>query len=217
MKSLFFLIKVLIIMSTSPFSFAKSEPANKLELILQRPLIIGASVSGDYFTESPGKRLALRFTKPDQIKVIAKKGTSGKEVLKNVSASAIKDSTAIIGLDLFFWDSFAPAPEESLKALNRLVILANQQNIPLVLGEVPELMPGRQTSVSAINKKIHEVCKSTSRCKILPLNSILRKTLMDGYIIQDGKKYTLETLLPDGLHISKPASEFLADQIQKLL
>ncbi|RYZ82998.1 MAG: SGNH/GDSL hydrolase family protein [Proteobacteria bacterium] len=200
-------------MSTSSAAFADGEKKSNLKNIFERPLILGASVSGDYLTESPGKRLALRYTKSDQIKVIARKGTPGKELLKSVSASAVKDRTVIVAMDLFFWDSLAASPAESLKAMDRIVKLAREQNIPIVIGDVPALMPSRQTSVLAINKQLKETCKDYPQCKILPLDAILRKTLSDGFIVQDGKKHGLEALLPDGLHISKTASEYLADQI----
>jgi hypothetical protein len=196
---------------------ASSSISPLISSALQKPLIVGASVSDDYLTDSPGKTLALRYTKRDQIKVIARNGTPGREVLKSVSASAVKNATVIIGVDLFFWDSLAPSPDESLKAMSRLVSLATQQNIPIVLGEVPELMPSRQHSVYSLNKKMQELCQNYSQCKILPLNAILHKTLTDGFLLQDGKKYGLDTLLPDGLHISKPASEYLADRILDLL
>jgi hypothetical protein len=219
MKSISLILKVLIIMgiaSANSSSLGKDDSQKKLNSILQRPLIIGASVSGDYLTESPGKRLALRYTKSDQIKVIAKKGTPGRELLKLVSATQVKNATSIIGIDLFFWDSFSSDPADSLKAMDHLVALAEQQKIPLILGDVPTLMPSRQTSVVSINKKLKDVCGHYPRCKILPLDSILKKTLAEGFITQGGMKYSLENLLPDGLHISQAASEYLADQIQKL-
>lgn len=198
-------------------SIASAETKAELKTILARPLIVGASVSGDYLTPSPGKVLALRYTSSDQIKVVARKGKPGKDVLKEVSESTFKDRTAIIGIDLFFWDSFAPSPAESLKSLDRIIGFAKAQNIPIILGEVPALMPQMQKSLIPLNKKITEVCHSYSLCKILPLNSILLKTVSDGYVMQGGTKYTLDKLIPDGLHIAKPASEYLADQIQLLL
>ncbi|RYZ79224.1 MAG: hypothetical protein EOP06_27585, partial [Proteobacteria bacterium] len=51
--------------STSASSELDSKREDRIKAALQKPLIIGASVSGDYLTESPGKRLALRYTKKD--------------------------------------------------------------------------------------------------------------------------------------------------------
>lgn len=186
-----------------------------LKDVLKRPLIVGASVSGDFLTQSPGKRLALRYTTADQIKVIAANGKPGREMLKFVDKDTLRDRTAIIGLDLFFWDSFAARPHETLKEIERLVKLAEEKKIDLVLGEVPEFVPHLQKSAAAINQKIAEVCAAHPRCHRLALHSILMKTLRDGYVLQDGKKVPVENLLPDGLHISAPASEFLAEEIKK--
>lgn len=204
-------------MSVIPFPlFAADKQKSPLNKILQRPLIVGASVSADHLSPSPGKILALRYTDAKDVKVIAKGGTMGREVLKSVSENMMKDRSAIIGLDLFFWDSFSPSPQESLYAVDKIVDLASRKNIPLVLGEVPALVPFRQMSLGVINNKIKEVCKKYSQCKILPLNALLQKTLLNGYIEQGGKKHSLDGLIPDGLHIARPASEYLADQIQSL-
>lgn len=191
-------------------------PYFKLEEIFKAPLIVGASVSADYQTQSPGKRLALRYTEEKNIHVMAQRGKPGKEVLQNLKMESLKDRTAIVGLDLFFWDSFNGSPMESLKAMEKLFKMAKSKNIPLVLGEVPELVPFYQKSVFAINDKMKELCQDYSSCKILPLNQILRKTLSDGFIVQGGKKYSIEALLPDGLHLATPASEYLADRVADL-
>lgn len=188
-----------------------------LEEILKKPLIVGASVSADYQTQSPGKRLALRFTEDKNIHVLAQRGKAGKDVLTHLTAEALNDRTAIIGIDLFFWDSFNSSSKDTIAAMENLFKLASAKNIPLILGEVPEMVPFYQKSVFAINDKMRELCKSYSLCRILPLHEILRKTLSDGFIVQGGKKYSIEALLPDGLHLATPASEYLADRIVEIL
>ena len=188
----------------------------KMDEILKKPLIVGASVSADYQTKSPGKTLALRYTSENDIHVLARNGKPATDVLRLLKAETLNDRTAVIGVDLFFWDSFNASPTESVKALENLFTQVKAKEIPLVLGEVPELVPFYQKSVFALNEKMRELCKSYAMCKILPLNQILRKTLSDGFIVQTGKKYSIEALLPDGLHLAKPASEYLADQILKL-
>ncbi len=195
---------------------ASQAQEKKVNEIFKKPLIVGASVSGDYQTSSPGKRLALRYTRDRDIKVIAQNGKSGKEVLKSVPDHQLKDRSAIIGIDLFFWDSFQSSPKESLEAMEKLVTQSKAQGIPLVLGEIPELVPHYQKSGPALNKRMRELCLGNSLCKILPLGEILTKTLIDGFLMHGGKKYEIEELLPDGLHLATPASEYLADQILKL-
>jgi hypothetical protein len=208
-------MKAVLTMSISTVAEAKAS-AVEMKQILQRPLIVGASVSGDYLTSSPGKRLALRYTSSEHIKVMARNGKPAREVLKSVNESMMKDRTAIIGIDLFFWDSFGGNINESLSALEKLQKLSSKNKLPLVLGEVPELSPQFQPHAKTLNKKIHELCKLESLCRVLPLNSLLRKVLIEGHIEQNGTKYPLQSLLPDGLHIAEPASDYLADRILEL-
>ncbi len=203
-------------MTLTSIAHAKSD-SSQVKKILQRPLIIGASVSGDFLTPSPGKRLALNYTSHDQIRVIARNGKPAREVLKAVDELVLKDRTAVIGVDLFFWDSFGGSLPESLKSLERIQEMSAKLNLPLVLGEVPQLSPQFQPHAASINKRMHELCKAERNCKILPLNSLLRKVIVDGHVVQKGVTHTLESLLPDGLHIGAPASEYLADRILEVL
>lgn len=187
-----------------------------IEDIFQRPLIVGASVSADYRTESPGKIVALQYTELNKIKVVAQNGQPAKEMITRITENSLKDRTAIIGFDLFFWDSFQSTPEPSLKAMEKLFKLAKAHHLQLILGEVPELVPHYQKSVVKINQQMRKHCNAYGNCKIIPLHKITLNVLNDGFISHNGKKYLLKELLPDGLHISRPASEYLAAEILKL-
>lgn len=206
------LIKVVLIMSSLNAAWAKDI---SIKNVFQKPLILGASVSANYFTDSPGRTLALRHTDSKNILTIAKSGQAGRETLKEVNLSTLKDRTVIVGVDLFFWDSTKPDAKESIGALKRLMSQVEQKNIPIVLGEIPTLLPHMQPSIAPLNEAIREACKNYDKCHILPLNKILHQTLSDGYLTHRGKKYQLEELIPDGLHLVKPASEFLADKISE--
>lgn len=203
-------------MSISVVAEAKAS-TNSIKSVLQRPLVIGASVSGDYFTASPGKRLSLRYTEADQIVVMARNGKPAREVLKALDEDKLKGRTAIIGLDLFFWDSFGGSLSESLSSLEKLRKLAAEKKLPLILGEIPLLSPQLQPHASNLNKRIHEICKGDTGCKVLPLNSMLKQVILKGHIIHRGERFSLDKLLPDGLHIAEPASEYLADRLAELI
>ncbi len=183
---------------------------------MQSPLIVGASVSGDYLTPSPGKRLALRHTTLDRIRVIARQGKPGREMVRSVSPMVLKDRSSIICVDTFFWDSLATTPAESLRALETLSNLSLERGIPLVLGEIPNVLESFQRSVVPLNRKIEEIGRTNSNCRVIPINAIVQKTFSQGYLEQNGRRFPIASLLPDGLHISEPASEYLADQIAKL-
>ncbi len=100
--------------------------------------------------------------------------------------------------------------------MQKLISQVKEINIPIVLGDVPSLLPQYQPYADTINKELQASCASYDKCFILPLHEIVHQTLKDGYIIQGGKKYLVQELIPDGLHIVKPASLYLADRIAKL-
>ena len=214
---LFSLISIWIGLFVSTTAVAKTDLEQNLKKVLETPLIVGASVSGDYFVESPGKILALKYTSPRQIQVLTQRGKTSTEILKHFSEKSVKGRSIIIGIDLFFWDSFHSLPQLALQQLEKIVNLAEKNKIPLVLGEVPLLSPLMQKSSSVINKKMHELCRRTTQCFILPINKKKKKTMADGFLNHEGQRYDLRSLIPDGLHIARPASQFLANQIKKLL
>ncbi len=184
-----------------------------LEKLFERPLILGASVSADWLAESPGKKLALRYTKPHLIKTIAFGGRPGLQVLKNVSPSDLKDRTIIIGVDLFFWDSTFTNADASVKALNELVAQTKELEIPLVLGEIPELIPERQPCIKPLNQALSKVANIHGHCHLMLFNQLMHQILEDGHLHIKGRDYSIPDLVPDGLHLGEIAGEFLADRL----
>ena len=188
-----------------------------LPFLLKRPLIVGASVSADHKSQSPGKRLSLRYTSADQIVTIAHGGKPGKDVLASMPTSFLKDRTAVIAVDLFFWDSTLGSPTASIAALKKLVDQVKKQNLPIVLGEIPELLPGRQSQRSRLNSELQNACASYDKCRLMPFIDLHAKVMRDGFLMIGGKRYGLRELLPDGLHLSETASDYLADQMRDVL
>lgn len=188
-----------------------------LEKLMAKPLIVGASVSADRATPSPGKRLALRYTTPSEIKTIAVGGMPSIKVLPSVKTKDLQDRSIVIGLDLFFWDSTLASPTASIQALGKLMEEAKGLKLPVVIGEVPELLPGMQPSRVAINQAIHKQCTSTKNCYVMKLDTLLKQVLSDGYLSVKGRKYTLPELVPDGLHLGPVAGEHLANRLAMLL
>ena len=196
---------------------ASQESRNeKLKKIFHKPLIVGASVSADYHAISPGKKVALQYTQPENIKVIAQNGKPSFQMLPRLTEAVLKSRSSLVGVDLFFWDSFRAVPDESLQAMTSVFNKAKTNDLDLILGEIPEVVPFYQKSALVLNQKMRELCSGYAKCKILPLHGILREALSKGFIVHKNKKYTLSELLPDGLHISSAASDLLADEMIKL-
>lgn len=199
-----------------PAQETRSAPHDAAQ-VFRSPLILGASVSADYGTTSPGRRASLRYTEPSRIITIAQGGTPGVEIVGRVQANDIRDRSVVIALDLFFWDSTLADPSPSLAAVQRLTQWTAAQGMPLLLGDIPLLLPGRQPQRARLNQAIRAQCLRTTGCVLVPLDALHQQVLRDGFLTIHGRRYALPELVPDGLHLSPPASEFLADMLVALL
>lgn len=185
--------------------------------LFSKPLITGASISADWASLSPGKRLSQKLVSTADVKVVAQGGQTGASVLSRVTPSVLKDRSIVIGFDLFFWDSTRSSIDGSLKALKRLVAEAEALRIPVVIGDIPELIPGHQPSRKSLNEAIYRVCKSSQSCYVVPLDALYKQMLKDGFVEIKGQRYTFFDLVPDGLHIGSLAGDYLADLVYKTI
>lgn len=188
-----------------------------LKSVMKDPLILGASVSADWKAKSPGKLLALRYTDESRIKTIAYGGKSASYVLKKVDEESLKDRSVVIGLDLFFWDATLQSPDESLREMKKLLRAVKARDIPIILGEVPLLLPGMQPQAALINRELQKACEIYDKCTLVPFTSMLMKVLGEGSLTYKGRRYSLQELVPDGLHIGPIASQYLADTLFETL
>jgi hypothetical protein len=192
-------------------------PEEKVSDILARPFITGASVSANYGTQSPSLRASLRYTEPHQVAIVAFGGTPGAETIHRVDKAALADRSVILAMDFLFWDSTARDPTPGLQALMQLMEWAQELDVPLIIGDIPALLPGRQPSRGILNQAIHKQCNALYGCSVLELDAIHRQVIAVGYLEYRLNRYSLPELVPDGLHLSKPAGEYLADRIIELL
>jgi hypothetical protein len=215
------LIRKIIMMSlmvTAPTVLAKEKTAvSDFSRVLERPLIMGASISADWSTQSPSKRLALRYTTPDKIQTHAFGGRPGRLVLASLPENALFGKSAVLAMDLFFWDSTLSDSKASILALDQLLKSVEKQGIPIVLGEIPELLPGRQPQRAKLNLAIKKACDDYSRCFLMPFIELHQKVMRDHFLEINGRRYTFAELVPDGLHLSATASEYLADLMRDVM
>ncbi|WP_141736199.1 hypothetical protein [Oligoflexus tunisiensis] len=213
------LLKSTAIAATAAASFHTAAQASSISpaTLLEKPLITGASVSADWSTSSPGKTLALRYTDKSKIRTIAFGGRPGRDVIKEISPKHLEDRSIIMAVDFLFWDSTLSEVGPSLKALDSIMSQASRLGLPIVLGEIPELLPGRQVQRTKLNQEIKRKCASYKDCFLMPFDQLHRQVLKDGYLEIKGKRYTMKDLVPDGLHLSVPTSEYLADMMLAIL
>lgn len=191
--------------------------AKDMRSTFKSPLIVGASVSGGYAAPGPGTLLSARYTEPKNVRTIALNGTPGHVVLKNLSQNTVKDHSIIIGVDLFFWDSIYPTGPASVAALQKLVHEAESANVPLVLGDIPELIPGLQRQRMLLNQTLQDACARYSQCYLVPLSEVFQQIQRDRFLVYQSKRYTFRELLPDGLHLGPVASAYIADMIETMM
>jgi hypothetical protein len=185
-----------------------------LSRVLARPLICGASVSADFASTSPGKRLALRYTSAESILTRAKGGRTGIETLASLSPADYEGRTSILAVDLFFWDSGLPEARSSVNSLRELAARAKQLGVPLLLGDVPELIPGWQPSRVALNEAVGQL---SGAVRVVPFDPMFQELRTTGGLMIAGRRRSWRELAPDGLHIGAEAAEFLSLTLETLL
>lgn len=191
--------------------------AENVRDICRAPLITGASISANYLTASPGRRLCLRHTEEKNIDTIARGGRNSLDLLPLVGEHALEGRTAVFALDLFFWDSVLRNSAKSVAGLKKLIQRAADAKIPLVLGDIPELMAGKQPGRKKLNAEITRLCKAPHGCYLVPFEALFARIRKDGGLLIDDRLVPLSELLPDGLHLSPAASEYIADGLQAIL
>jgi hypothetical protein len=127
-------------------------------------------------------------------------------VIKKNQANDFKARSIIIAVDFFFWDSTLPKIDPSINALESMISRASNLNLPIVLGEIPELLPGRQINRTRLNQEIATKCASYKQCFLMPFDQLHRQVLKEGFLEIKGRKYSKRELVPDGLHLSQPTT-----------
>ncbi len=187
--------------------------ASESNPLFKAPLIVGASVSANFGTDSPGKRLARELGHSNDVLTIARGGTPGKEVLKQISDRELDGRSLVIAVDLLFWDSSLSNCEASIASLDRFLSQLSERKIPIVLGNIPALLPDRQPCRLKLNRHIHDVVKKDPTRVLLDLESLHEDVMKKGYLTIRGQRHPIWDLIPDGLHLSRLASDFLSEQI----
>jgi hypothetical protein len=193
---------------------AASSASSRLRSIFQRPVILGASVSSGFVTKSPGDRASERYTEPSNITNLAKSGSYGKD-FQGVNAAWAKHFSVILAIDFMFWDSTLPDTRASVRNLKNLVASAARAGVPLVLGDIPELV-NDQMSRASLNRTIYAVCKSSARCYIMKFDKLHEVATNEGLLI-NGRRYSYRDLSVDGVHPNAFAADYIAGMIVGLL
>jgi hypothetical protein len=179
---------------------------------------MGASVSGGWAGTPPGELLAgkLGLAYRGETHIGARGGNSR---LLPFIPDDVFAADIVMGVDLFFWDSYHNDCAVPIAAMDELFKRAGKGRALLILGNVPKidvslvirllaLVSGHtQKCRDAINVRLTERC-TRPRCIVLDVDRFVRDVPVG--VALDGAFYRGTDLMPDGLHISTVAGEVMA-------
>ena len=162
-----------------------------------------------------------------------------EEMLNEDLEPNVKKSTAIVGVDAFYWDAVRDSCRGGWPQvmIPRLTEYAREKGIILFLGTVPYEDPhkvywynrytwiedkiGRQAwrqpvphCVHMINTLVRRHCLAENQCYISDMESAV-KTINNGgtLTLNDGRSFSRKQLRPDGVHLSAYGSEYMRDEM----
>lgn len=196
--------------STSP-----TEPTADLSPIFAKTLIVGASISANYNdVTSPGLKLAEKFQAASAADRVARNGARSSEILSQIESKDLKAYSAIVAIDLFFWDSAEVGCDNGISNVQKVVQWTANAETRLILGDVPRLekLP-LQPCRNSLNAKLEDECRESKKCYLIGLNRLYDKLDSKGSIDFLGRSWTKPELLPDGLHLSPTGADYVAEEI----
>jgi lysophospholipase L1-like esterase len=87
----------------------------------------------------------------------------------------------------------------------------------LVLGDIPDLIPGFQSQRALLNQELKAACSRYKQCYLVPLSDVFQQIQKDRYLVYNARRYGIRELLPDGLHLGPVASAYIADMIETMM
>lgn len=190
--------------------------APNLPALLASPLIVGASVSADRNTISPGKRLSLKYTTADQITTVAEGGNRAPQQVRKINPALLAGKTIIFGIDLFYWDTLDPRTGAATQALRDVIEQATPLPGGIVLATVPHLVRW-QFGRPAVNNALRSMCTEAVNCHLYDLDRRYQEVTAAGGLDVDGTHYPVSALTVDGRHLTEVGSRFMALELEALL
>lgn len=193
-------------------------PAAALKSRFERPLILGASISANLKTRGPADRaltqLGLGHVEPMRL---AANGQTSRELVEKLVLPHFERASVVLAIDMFFWDATLPSLKRSLSALERFVELTKTFEVPVVVATIPEVAWWPFQAVrSELNLALRSAAARHPHFKLLDLETINHDLQRDGGFTLGNRRYTLEEVAPDGLHLSAYACEYLAERLLAL-
>ena len=196
--------------------------------LFARPLIVGASISADHKSVSPGRVLARRHGSEAAIVKVAVAGQYGRSAVPAITDAQLKGASVVVGIDLFFWDGTETNADcrWGLAALDEALRRTRALGRPLILGNIPRLprgpldwlfIPAPTRCRERLNAALAAECRPEKGCWLVDFESVMDRIVNGGGLVIGGKPYGPVALLPDGRHPGPAASDYMADRIVEAL
>lgn len=190
-----------------------------LRALFARTLVVGASVSDAIVDRNPTKRFLRRLGVLERSRTHAQDGALATRMLSTLKKSWLDECTAVIGIDLLFWDSVIGLgdPRAARAFLKGFFNELRSRKIPIVVGRIPGFHPlqiHRDELNEATHAEVRQSLESGHRAVVLPLDELFEQVSRDRGLEIDGKHHRLADLIPDGLHPGPIAAEYISKRLE---
>lgn len=183
---------------------------------------VGASVSGGWAGTPPAQLLAQKLGE-SYLQDTHIGALGGASHLVPVLLPETWQARYIVGIDLFFWDSYADDCTKSLEQMNHLLQRAEGT---LVIGTVPVIEVSWWLRILALTSGSTQACRQTinqalqllclrPKCILIDIDGLVAK-VPEGLML-DGELLKGRSLMPDGLHSNTRFNEIVARVIYEQL
>ncbi len=192
--------------------------ASSLHSTFAKTLVVGASVSAAFVDRNPTKRFLRSLGLLGGSMTHAQGGAPGARVLSSLKRSVLDQVTAVIALDLLFWDSVIGLgdPREAKAFLKGFFKELRARGLPILIGRVPgfhALQIYRDELNEAIENEVRAHREAGFAAVVVPLDQLFERANEDEGVHIDGRHHRLEDLIPDGLHPGPIAAEYIAREL----
>jgi hypothetical protein len=191
----------------------------KLRALFSSPLILGASVSANFRTQSPVDRLVRRLDVKTRPTRIAASGATARALVRRIHEPLLARASIVVSVDLFFWDATFPNFATTQEALEKLIQMTSQAEVPLVLSTIPRVTNQIfQWDRERINEALREAAHAhrSRGLLLMDLDEMAKRIRKEGGFQVGRKRFTKEAIAPDGIHLSSAACEFLAEELARI-
>ena len=167
-----------------------------MDSLFAKTLILGASVSNAAVERNPTKLFLREHRWLEGSITYARAGTPGAKVLSGFKKSLLDSRTAVIAIDLFFWDSVIGLGDarEAKAFMRGFFKELRARSLPLIVGNIPNfhaLQIHREELNEALQREVGLFREAGVRAELFPLDDLFRRATENEGLSIDGRHHAL--------------------------